>query len=80
MIFLLIECSYNTSSIIPEGTFLFLIPNRNERAGCVEGILDQFIDLFRIISFIYDKEVRRSCSVTLSQKFFRVNDLMDQSP
>jgi len=46
----------------------------------VESIPDQFMNLFRVISFIHDIEVRMPDSVTLFQEFFGVRDIMDRMP
>ena len=36
------------------------------------------MDLFGVVSFVHDIEVRMSDSVTLSQEFFSVRDIMDR--
>ena len=36
------------------------------------------MDLFGVVSFVHDIEVRISDSVTLFQKFFSVRDIMDR--
>ena len=44
----------------------------------MERIPDQFMDTFRIVSFIHDIEVGFSGSVTLREDFFSVRDIMDR--
>ena len=44
----------------------------------MERIPDQFMDTFRIVSFIHDIEVGFSGSVTLLEDFFSVKDIMDR--
>jgi len=43
----------------------------------LEGILDQFMNLFGIISFIHDIDVRRSDPVVLFKEFFSVRNIVD---
>jgi hypothetical protein len=40
--------------------------------------VDELVDIFGVISFVHDIEVRRSESVTLLQEFFGVGDIMDR--
>jgi hypothetical protein len=42
----------------------------------VERILDQFVDLFKVVFFINDKEVRKSDAVALFQEFFGVREVV----
>jgi hypothetical protein len=64
-------------SIISGDTFAFSVSDGNKRAR-VQGIADEFMDRFRIVSFVHDIEVRVSESVTLFKEFFGMGDIMDR--
>jgi hypothetical protein len=76
MVLVLIKCLSNMSSIIPGDTFAFSVSDENKRAR-VQDIADEFMDRFRIVSFVHDIEIRASESVTLFKEFFGVRDIMD---
>jgi len=56
---------------------MFSVPDREKGTGG-KRVSDQFVDLFGVVSFIHDIEVRMSDPVTLSQEFFGVRDIMDR--
>jgi hypothetical protein len=63
--------------IISGDSLTFPVSNRDKRTG-VERIPDQFMDLFGVVSFVHNVEVRMSDPVTLFQEFFSVRDIMDR--
>jgi hypothetical protein len=65
------------SSVITGDSFTFSVPDRDKGTGG-KRVSDQFVDLFGVVSFIHDIEVRMSDPVTLSQEFFGVRDIMDR--
>jgi hypothetical protein len=67
----------DSSAVVPGDTFPFPVSDRDKKTG-IEGIPDQFMDFFRVISLIHDIEVRMSDPVTLFQEFFSVRDIMDR--
>ena len=77
MVFFIIECLGESPTIITGDTFAFSVSNRDERTR-VERIPDQFMDLFGVVSFIHDIEVRMPESVTLSEEFFGMWDIMNR--
>ena len=44
----------------------------------VQVIPDRSVNIFRVISFIEDVDLRFSRSVTLNEEFFRMRDIMDR--
>lgn len=56
--------------------FSFSISNRDERAG-VQGILNQQVNLFRIVSFIQGIKIRMSDPLARFQECFGVREIMD---
>jgi hypothetical protein len=77
MIFFLIKRLIDPSSIVSGYLFSFSVSDRDEKTGA-QGILDQFMDLFGIVSFVHDIEVRRSGSVTLFEEFLGMRNIMDR--
>ena len=77
MIFFLVKQLSYSSSIVSGNSFPFSISDRDERTGA-QGILDQFMDLFGVVTFVHDIEVRRSGSVTLLEEFLGMRNVMDR--
>jgi hypothetical protein len=64
-------------SIIPGDSFPFSLTDWDKSAR-VERIPDQFMDFFRVVTFVHDVEVRSFSSVALFQEFFSVRDIVDR--
>jgi len=79
MILFIVEWLSDPSSIISGDSLTFPVSNRDKRIG-VEHTPDQFMDLFGVISFVHNVEVRRSDPVALFQEFFGMRDIMNRLP
>jgi hypothetical protein len=77
MIFFIIEQASDPFSVITGDPFPFSVSDRNKGTR-VKGIMDQFMDLFGIVSFVHDIKMRRSGPVTLFEEFFSVRNIMDR--
>jgi len=77
MIFFLVKQSSHSSSIVSGNPFSFSVSDRDGRTG-TQGILDQFMDLFGVVSFNHDIEVRVSGSVTLFKEFLGMKNVVDR--
>jgi len=77
MVFFLIERLSDSSSIVSGYSFTFSVSDRDERAR-VESISDQFMDLFGVVSFVHNIEVRMSDPVALFQEFFGLRDIVNR--
>ena len=77
MIFFRIERFSHSSSIITRDSFSFSGSDRDKRAR-VQRLSDQFMDLFRIVTFVHHIEVGLSGSVALSDELFGVRNIVDR--
>ena len=77
VIFLFIERERNPSAVIPGDSLTFSVSDRDKRAG-VQRIPNEFMDLFRVVCFVHDIEVRWSGPMTLFEESFGVNAIMDR--
>lgn len=65
------------SSIVSGNPFSFSVSDRDERTGA-QGIFDQLMDLFGVVSVTPDIEVRVSGSVTMFEEFLGMRNVMDR--
>ena len=72
-----VEQQHHSPSIISGDSLSFSIPDRYKRTW-FQGIPDQSVDLFRIVPFVHDIEVKLFSSVTLFQEFFCVRDIVNR--
>ena len=77
MVFIVVKCLDETSSIESGDPFSFPVPDRDKGTG-VERIPDQLVNLFGVVSLVHDVEVRMSGSVTLYEEFFGVRDIVNR--
>jgi hypothetical protein len=77
MIFYLVKRSSDSSSIVTCNPFSFSVSDGDEGTG-PHGILDQFMDLFGVVTFVHDIEVRVSGTVTLFEEFLGMKNIVDR--
>jgi hypothetical protein len=77
MIFFRIKRFHHPSSIIAGDSFPFSGSDWDKRAR-VQHVPDQFMDLFRIVTFVHHIEVGLSGSVALSDELFGVRNIVDR--
>jgi hypothetical protein len=77
VILFFIERERNPSAVIPGDPLPFSVPDWDKRAG-VQRIPNEFMDLFRVVCFVHDIEVRWSGPVTLFEESFGVNAVMNR--
>jgi len=77
MVAALVEGPCEFSSIESGDSFPFSGSDGDKRIG-IQIIPDQSVNLFRIVSFIDDVDLRLSRSVTLNEEFFRMGNIVDR--
>ena len=73
----LVERPYEFPSEGTEDAFPFSGSDRDKRIG-VQVISDQSVNIFRIVSFIEDVDIRFSRSVTLNEEIFCMRDVVNR--